>query len=110
MHTHNIIIYMGRTLAGMENQYCIPMDQYQNNIIATLIESDVDEKSKCRDVYTCTVDVIHYPYEYYLCIFWHCHPYFILQFIQLFFILVTLYTKDISILMKHFYTKNPYHV
>ena len=34
MHTHTILLYMGRMHAGMENQYCIPMDQYQD--IATL--------------------------------------------------------------------------
>ena len=46
-------------------------------------ESDVYEKSKRRDVLI--VDVIRYPYESCLCIFWHCHPYFILQFYSIVF-------------------------
>ena len=29
------------------------------------------------------MDVIRYPYKSYLCIFWHCHPYFILQFLSI---------------------------
>ena len=47
---------MGHMHAGMENQYCIPMDQYQNNYTDTLhTESEVYdiliiEKSKRKDV------------------------------------------------------------
>ena len=51
--------YMGRMLAGMEHQYCIPMDQYQNT--ATLGFALTGEKSKRRDV--AIVDMIRYPYE-----------------------------------------------
>ena len=54
VHTHTIL-YMGHMHAGMENQY---MDQYQNNIIATLYILNLNqecmmliiEKSKHRDV------------------------------------------------------------
>ena len=33
----------------------------------------------------CIVDVIRNPYKPCLCIFWHCHPYFILQFYSIVF-------------------------
>ena len=65
------------------------MDQYQNNNIATLYILNQEcmmliiEKSKHRDV--AIVDVIRYPYKPCLCIFWHCHPYFILQFYSIVF-------------------------
>ena len=52
--THIILLYGAH--AGMENQYCIPMDQYQNNIIAILYILNqkcmilIIEKSKHRDI------------------------------------------------------------
>ena len=39
------------------------------------------------------MDVIRYPYESCLCIFWHCHPYFILQFYSLY-----LYYNNLTVL------------
>ena len=65
----------------------------QNNIIAIVYILNQEcimliiEKSKRRD--RCIMDVIRYSYKPCLCIFWHCHPYFILQFYSIvFFILV----------------------
>ena len=57
-----VLYYVGHMHAGMENQYRIPMDQYQNNIIVTLYIQNqkcmilIIEKSKRRDV-------IRYPYK-----------------------------------------------
>ena len=64
MHTYKIIIY--RAHAGMENQYRIPMDQYQNIAILYILNQKcmilIIEKSK-----GCIVDVICYPYKSCLC-------------------------------------------
>ena len=67
--------------AGVENQYRRPMDQYQNNIVTLYILNQkcmilIIEKSKCRDVL-----IVDDLYKSCWCVFWHCHPYFILQFL-----------------------------
>ena len=41
--------------------------------------------------------VIRYPYKSYLCIFWHCHPYFILQFYSIVFFYTCIILKYLTL-------------
>ena len=73
---------MGQMHSGMENQY---MDQYQKSDTLHTESGVHDVNYREKQVYECIVDVIRYLHKPCLCNFWHCHPYFILQFYSIVF-------------------------
>ena len=69
---------MGHMHAGMENQYCILMDQYQNKVTLYILNQKCMifiEKSKYRDVYSgCDTLSLQILFVYYLALPSLLHP------------------------------------